>query len=300
MSKTSNKIVFFGSGLVASKSLELLNDSFDIECAITKSSTKELMQAVVPKTTVLCVNNKIELDEVIKKSGFESKIAVLIDFGILISQQSIDSFPLGIINSHFSLLPQWRGADPITFSILSGQEKTGVSLMLLSAGMDEGLVIAQAECKITTEMNNALLTQELIDLSDALLKDCIPLYINGGIEPIDQTSSAELMGISSFPTYSRKLTKEDGLIDWHKPAEVIEREIRAYSEWPRSYTKINGIDVIIRSAKVVNQPGPAGKYSFDKKGLVIYCGQDALDVKTIQPAGKKEMPISAFLNGNKI
>lgn len=300
MTKKSNKIVFFGSGPVAAKSLSLLKDYLEIEAVITKDSTKRLMQTVVSETTVLCANSKTELNSLIKNERFNSKIAVLIDFGIIVNQEVIDSFQLGIVNSHFSLLPQLRGADPITFSLLSGQAKTGVSLMLLSAGMDEGLILAQSEYEIKPDTNATKLTDDLIDLSDGLLKACLPEYVNGNIVPISQTSAAEMMGLSPTPTYSRKLTKEDGLIDWTKDAIQIEREIRAYREWPKSYTVVCGINLIIRKADVVNVTGEPGKYKADRKSLVIYCGKDALDIKILQPSGKKEMPISAFLNGYKI
>ncbi len=300
MKKKSNKIVFFGSGPVAAKSLGLLKDSFQIEAVITKSSTKKLMQDVVSETTVFCANSKKELDNLIDEENLSSKVAILIDFGIIVSQRVIESFALGIINSHFSLLPELRGADPITFSLLSGQSKTGVSLMLLSAGMDEGLILAQSDYKIKKTTDSSILTADLIDLSDGLLKACLSEYMDGKIIPIDQVSAAEMMGLSPIPTYSRKLTKEDGLIDWSKDAVELEREIRAYREWPKSYTNIKGIDLIIRQADVVNASGSPGEYRSDKKSLLIFCGKEALDIKVLQPAGKKEMPVSAFLNGHSL
>src|SRR5688572_20047531 len=134
-SKTANpsgvKIVFFGSGPVAAESLRLLGQSFEIEAIVTKPSTTREMGAAAGSARLLTVENRHELDVLISEHPFESEVGVLIDFGIIVSQKVIDYFPKGIINSHFSLLPEWRGADPITFSILSGQKKTGVSLMLL-------------------------------------------------------------------------------------------------------------------------------------------------------------------------
>jgi methionyl-tRNA formyltransferase len=300
MTQKLNKIVFFGSGPVAAKSLALLSEIFDIEAIITKPSTTKLMSGVVFKTTIHAVSNKLELDELLQKNKFSSDVGILIDFGIIVSQEVIDKFALGIVNSHFSLLPEWRGADPITFSILSGQKKTGVSLMLLSAGMDEGLILAQAECEISEDANSISLTADLIELSDSLLYNCLPLYIDGSLLPLDQTSSANMMGLSPTPTYSRKLTKEDGRIDWTKDARFIEREIRAYYEWPKSYTTLNNIDVTIKNAQIIKMDGEPGKYEYDKKSLVIFCGKDALSIKTLQPAGKKEMPISSFLAGYKL
>lgn len=297
MTQTSSQAVFFGSGPVAAASLELLQKNFIIEAVITKPSTMQQMQNAAPDVKIYSVSNKADLDGLITSSTFESSFAILIDFGIIVSQAVIDHFPLGIINSHFSLLPQLRGADPITFSILSGQKSTGVSLMLLSAGMDEGLIVAQSPLDIDAKDTSESLTARLIELSDDLLKECIPMYLDGSITPLDQTSSAELMGIDTTPTYSQKLSKDDGRIIWTKPAEVIEREIRAYYTWPKSYTTIAGIDVIIRESEVSTLSGEPGEYIHDKKSLTVYCGKDALHILKIQPAGKKEMPIAAFLAG---
>src|SRR5262249_45964550 len=155
-------------------------------------------------------------------------------FGIIVSQKTIDYFPLGIINSHFSLLPQWRGADPITFSILSGQKQTGVSLMLLVAAMDEGPLLSQGVYDIEPDETTPSLTDSLIKLSHALLVDALPRYAAGDITARSQEVVAQMMGIPTEPSYSRKLTKEDGIIDWKKPAEQIEREIRAFADWPKS------------------------------------------------------------------
>lgn len=300
MTKTLSKIVFFGSGPVAAKSLELLKESFDIECVITKPSTEKLMQAVVPKTTVFCVSNKSELDNLISKTDIQSDIALLIDFGIIVSQQVIDSFDKGVVNSHFSLLPEWRGADPITFSILSGQEVTGVSLMLLVAGMDEGPVLAQGELKLNGTETSDELTDDLITLSDALLTEIIPKYLENNISVTTQEEMAQQLNRPTGPTYSRKLTKADGLIDWTKPAQEIEREIRAYISWPRSYTKLGNTELIIKKASVLPKSAIAGQYEYDKNTLIVFCGKDALSLEIIQPAGKKEMPVKAFLAGYKL
>lgn len=300
MTKKSSPVVFFGSGPVAAQSLKFLSENFTIEAIVTKPSTAGEMSAAGGGAPVHTVSTKTELDVLIDSSQFKSQLGVLIDFGIIVSQKVIDYFPLGIVNSHFSLLPQWRGADPITFSILSGQETTGVSLMLLTAGMDEGPVFAQGALEIAATTDSRSLTASLIELSDALLRDFIPLYLSGRVEARPQEEAASMMDIDVHPTYSRKLTKQDGHIDWSKPAEQIEREIRAYIEWPRSYTKLGHYDVSIRKAHVIKETGEASTTVFTKKSLVIFCGSDALSIDAIQPAGKKEMPIQAFLAGYKL
>lgn len=293
---TSMQIVFFGSGPVAAASLELLKDAFSVEAVITKPSTLSEMSHITTAPTY-SVKSKQELDELFSTVAFTSKVAILIDFGIIVSQEVIDYFPKGIVNSHFSLLPEWRGADPITFSILSGQPQTGVSLMLLSVGMDEGPLLAQATYDIHQNETTPSLTKALIDLSDKMLKTIIPKWLSDQIDPAPQESVSLFSG---DPTYSRKLSKEDGVIDWKKPAEQIEREIRAFAEWPKSRTLINDLNVVIMSSKVAKQQiEPCGKFWVDNKQLFVSCGKDSLEILSLKPAGKKEMSAEAFLAGYK-
>lgn len=304
MTNTSKTIVFFGSGPVAAKSLVLLAEYCQIEAVITKprpphhkGSVPVIETAKKLGLPVQTAGSKRELDQLFENHPFKSDLGILIDFGIIVSQQVIDYFPLGIINSHFSLLPEWRGADPITFSVLSGQKKTGVSLMLLTAGMDEGPLLAQAPYDLDKKITTPDLTDDLIDLSNQMLRELIPLYREGIALPADQLSVT--ICESPEPTYSRKLTKEDGIIDWTKPAEIIEREIRAYLDWPKSRTKFGNIDIVIMSADVIDESGVAGGTTVINKQPVVYCGDKALIITALKPAGKKEMTGKAFLAGYK-
>ncbi len=171
MKKTSNPIVFFGSGPVAAKSAALLAQDFEIEAVITKPATVAQMTSMLPKDTcVYSVNTKSELDDLITAQLFSSKLGILIDFGIIVSQKVIDYFPLGIINSHFSILPEWRGADPISFAILSGQKETGVSLMLLVEAMDEGPILSIGIQELKGTETGTGLTQKLITSATVYLK----------------------------------------------------------------------------------------------------------------------------------
>ncbi len=296
------RVIFFGSGPVASASLKLLREHCDIEAIITKSTTKSMMETACPGATTYTVATKQELENLIEEKKFTSRLGVLIDFGIIVSQKTIDYFPKGIINSHFSLLPQWRGADPISFSLLSGQKETGVSLMLLSAGMDEGMILSSGSIDISSQTGPEL-TSQLIDLSDGLLRESIPLYSADQIIPISQEANAGLHNIDPVPTYSRKLSKDDGVIDWIKPADQIEREIRAFIEWPKSRTQLAGKDVIITKAHVIqagNNSLKPGDVQVNVNTLSIKCGSGSLSIDSLKPAGKKEMPIQAFLLGYKL
>lgn len=300
MTKTSETIVYFGSGPVAAKSLELLSKTFSIEAVVTKPKPAHHRGdfPVIDLATKLglpikTVASKQELSELIAGQPFKSKLAILIDFGIIVTKDVIEYFPLGIVNSHFSLLPEWRGADPITFALLSGQAKTGVSLMLIDEGMDTGKLLTHKTHHIAPDATADTLTNELIELSDQLLTEFIPKYTEGELKPRQQPHIDRA-------TYSRKLTKQDGQIDWTKPAQQIEREIRAYSQWPKSYTVLINKELIITTSFVIDAQGQPGQVFQHNKDLAVYCGQDALVVKNIKPSGKAEMTSQAFLAGLRI
>ena len=144
MKKMSETIVFFGSGPVAAKSLELLAQNFEIEAVVTKPQPahhKEPFPVLALSEKlglkIFTPDGKAALSELFASNPVTSRLGIVIDYGFIINRDVINYFDLGIINSHFSLLPEWRGADPITFSILSGQKQTGISLMLIDEKMDE-------------------------------------------------------------------------------------------------------------------------------------------------------------------
>jgi methionyl-tRNA formyltransferase len=299
MKKMSETIVFFGSGPVAAESLRLLSQGFTIEAVVTKPRP-EHHKGAVPVLDVAAelgvpihtTTDKRTLKALFATRPVASRVAVLIDFGIIVPQSVIDYFPLGIVNSHFSLLPEWRGADPITFSILSGQKQTGVSLMMLVAGMDEGPLLAQGTYELSPTATTPSLTDDLVDLSYQMLAEVLPRYVSGDILPCAQDPTIE-------PTYSRKLSKEDSNLDWSKPAEQLEREVRAFVGWPKSRTVLGGLEIVITEAHVIDQQGEPGKPSIMDKLPIIYANGNALAIDRLKPAGKKEMTGEAFLAGYK-
>jgi methionyl-tRNA formyltransferase len=307
---TKPSIVFFGSGPVAAKSLELLNAYCDIEAVITKPQPphhKEpfpvLQAAEKLGTKVFTPFGKTELSELFKTRPVTSKLGIVIDYGFIINQDVINYFPLGIINSHFSLLPELRGADPISFAILSGQKRTGASLMRITAGMDEGPILSFGVHEDIDKLTTPQLTESLIYLSDGLLKQSLPRYVTGNSKLIDQLDiHKELDWYPSEPTYSRKLTKEDGMLDLSKPAEQLEREIRAFIEWPRSRIVLDKIEIIVTKAHISSE-------NHNKNGIVwldnptkpkqfgLITSNGILVIDSLKPAGKPEMTAEAFLNG---
>jgi methionyl-tRNA formyltransferase len=292
MKKISKTLVFFGSGPVAARSLEFLSSHFSVEAVITKpkpshhkgsAPVEELSKALGIKT--LFASTKDSLDEIINRYQFDSNLGVVIDYGVIFSSKVINSFSLGIINSHFSLLPQWRGADPITFSILSGQPKTGVSLMIIEPQLDTGKLIAQKSVHIQKNETTSSLTQRLIQLSNAMLDTNLPLYISGKLKPRSQPHPDRA-------TYSRKLVKDDGIIDWSKPAKDIEREIRAFIGWPASKSELLNRTVIITKAHVSSHKDNA---------LSIKCGDGLyLTIDTLIAPSGKTMDAKSFINGYSV
>lgn len=296
MKKISGPITFFGSGPVAAKSLQFLQQNFDIEAVITKprpahhkGDVPVLTSAEQLGLPIYTASNKTQLDVLFNEHHFNSRVGILIDFGIIVSQNVIDFFPLGIINSHFSLLPQLRGADPITFSILNGTKKTGVSLMLLVKAMDEGPLLAQKTFTLPTDITTPKLTDELISLSNQALLEVLPQYIAGAVRPEPQPNTRA--------TYSRRLSKTDSELDWTKPAEQLEREIRAFAEWPKSRTNFGDTEVIITKAHVVHLNATPGTTTIIDKLPAVHCGTGTLVIDSLKPANKKEMSGKAFLAG---
>src|SRR6266545_186808 len=181
MKKISEPIVFFGSGPVAAESLRLLAQDFSIEAIVTKPRAPH-HRGEVPVLTLAeklhlpthTVSSKKELSNLFEGKPFASKLGILVDFGVIIPRTVIDYFPLGIVNSHFSIQPEWRGADPITFAVLSGQKQTGVSIMLLVEAMDEGPLLGYGRYNLSPSVTTPELTGHLIKLSHALLLDTVP------------------------------------------------------------------------------------------------------------------------------
>lgn len=296
----SETVVFFGSGPVAARSLELLAQNFEIEAVITKpkpahhtGSFPVLEVAEKLQLPILTVTDKASLDTLMNTKPVHSRLGVLVDFGIIVSQVVIDYFPLGIVNSHFSVLPELRGADPITFAILSGQQSTGVSLMLLVAKMDEGPLLAYGEQPLDGTETTPELTARLILLSDALLRDMLPIYAK---QP--QVAPQTITGREV--SYSRKLTKEDGQIDWQKPAIQLEREIRAFIEWPKSHVTLGNTEVIITRATVAKLQLTPGTIQVDQQRLLVGTSEQALEILELKPSGKAAMSAQAFLTGYKL
>ncbi|HUC19960.1 MAG TPA: methionyl-tRNA formyltransferase [Candidatus Polarisedimenticolaceae bacterium] len=300
-------LVFFGTGPVSLHCLEGVYPHFDIEAIITKPDRKAPDGKSHPHPVrtwsedhavpVFQVNNSDELKTLWGSHRFISRTGLVVDFGMTIPEPVIDSFELGIINSHFSLLPLLRGADPISFAILEGLPETGVSLMRIVPRMDEGDLLSQQSYPIPEAAATPDLTKTLGELSNRMLIRDLPRYIEGKMELRPQDSAIN-------PTYSRKLTKQDGKIDWAKPAVQLDREVRAFTPWPGSHTRLYERDVTITATHVLvgedfpdtnAVPGTIATHASVR--LIIAAGEGWLAIDRLKPAGKREMAGADFVRG---
>lgn len=225
-------------------------------------------------------------------AAFQAEAAVLVAYGKLVPQSVIDLFPSGIINIHPSLLPKHRGSTPIESVILNGETETGVSIMRLAVQMDAGPVYAQSTYAVPAGISKYDLAEHLLKEGSNLLTQHLPDIIDGSLQPRPQDETQV--------TTDKQIRKEDGVIDWQRPAVQLEREIRAYLDWPRSRAKLGGVDVIITSARVAEGSGKAGELYLQGKDLGVYTSQNVLIINTLIPAGKKEMTAAAFRAGYRL
>ncbi len=304
MKKSSQKIIFFGTESFSAESLDrLINGGYDIAAVVTKPDSakgrgKKLAQSPVKllalrhNITIWQPENVSDIASDIKNTP--NRIGILVSYGKIIPKEILDLFePFGIVNLHPSLLPNYRGSSPIESVILNGEEKTGISLIKLVAKMDAGPIYTQNTIELSGTENSSQLHDMLSQLGSELLVDSLPDIITGKLKPVDQDED--------HATYCKKIEKQDGKIDWQTPAEQIERQIRAYSKWPKSHTKIGGVDVIISQAHYVpTNTGDDGELDTDYEHFLMINTRDGrICIDSIQPLGKKEMPIKAFLAGYK-
>jgi len=219
-------------------------------------------------------------------------LIVVIAFGQILPQHVLDLPAHGCVNVHTSLLPKYRGAAPIQWAILEGAAETGVTLMQMDAGLDTGPIIATRPTKI--ESKNALeLHDELASLGASLLLDALPKFIGSSLKATPQDDQQA--------THARKITKDDGLIDWAKTAIEIERTIRAFTPWPGARTNVKSkadLTIKIKRASVTQGNGQPGQVlSADKSQLVVACGNGALEITEVQRPGSRPMPTADFLRG---
>ena len=220
-------------------------------------------------------------------------IMVVVGYGQIIPQNIIDLPKYGILNVHASLLPKYRGAAPIQWAIANGEQTTGVTIMQIDAGLDTGDMLEKASLPIGPDETAPELSARLAPRGAELLIDTI--------QNIEAGSAGREPQREDEATLAPILKKEDGLIDWSKPAAVIYNRFRGFQPWPGAYTSFRGQQLSITRAALADGAAPEGRLVSEKRRLFAGCGDNRrLEILELQLAGKKRMAADAFLNGLKL
>lgn len=227
--------------------------------------------------------------------SYQPDLMVVTAYGRILPKALLELPPLGCINVHGSLLPKYRGAAPIQWAVINGEAETGVTIIQMDAGMDTGDMLLRVKIAISLDETAGSLFDKLADLGSATLLTAIQGLQEGTIIPIPQDHS--------LATVAPMLKKDDGLIDWHKDAQEIERLIRGLDPWPSAFCFLNGKRLRLFKPEVLHQDSdqpPGTVLQADKRGVLVACGRNTLLTKEIQPAGKKRMAVESFLCGQPI
>lgn len=297
------KLAFVGTPKFAVPCLTaLLNDTrFEIKAVISQPDMPagrnlELMPTPV-KVLALSKNIPVyqpqKISQIIDElRNLELDAIVVVAYAQIIPEAILNLPKFGCVNVHGSLLPKYRGASVLQAPILNNDATTGVTIMLMDKTLDTGPILKQASIKISSEETTESLGEALSKLGADILGDTLEKYFIGSIKPQEQDNT--------LANYVSKLTKEDGLIDWTKPAKTLECFTRAMFPWPSAWTWLNGkqlkilkVDPTIISLNI-HKPGKTFIYN---STLAVQCGQDSLVIRKLQLEGKKPMTAEEFLNG---
>ncbi len=224
-------------------------------------------------------------------STLRADIMVVVGYGQIIPQAVIDLPRFGILNVHASLLPKYRGAAPIQWAIANGESRTGVTIMQIDAGLDTGDMLLKSELAIEPAETAPELSLRLAPLGADLLIDALRKLDEGGLAR-EKQNEAEA-------TLAPILKKEDGLVDWSRPAVRIYNRLRGFQPWPGAFTTFRGQQMNILQAQLAeNGSVKPGQLLINKRRLIVGGGeQTSLELLEVQLAGKKRMTAEAFLNG---
>ncbi len=301
--------VFMGTPEFAVAILEsLINSSYPVVAAYTQPDKPvgRRQQLAWSPVKSLATQYKIPIvqpqtlksAEAVKQlASFEPQLIIVAAFGYILPQEVLSLPRFGCLNVHPSLLPRHRGPSPIANALLSGDKLTGVTIMLMDAGMDSGPIVAQRQVAMSSEDTTGSLTARLADAGAELLLDTLPKWLEGKLKPRPQDEAEA--------TYSKLITKEDGEINWHLPAAELWRRVRAFSPWPGCYAWWQGKRLIIHKAIPLSQAGsgePGKVVALPKAAPVevgVMTGEGILGLCQVQLEGKRQMLIADFVRGQR-
>ena len=298
------RVVFMGTPDFSVPALEKIASEHEVVAVVTqkdkpKGRGQEVSYTPV-KESALKLNIPVLQPDKVKEDSFVEElralnpdVIVVIAFGQILSKEILDMPKYGCVNVHASLLPKYRGAAPIQWAVIDGEEKSGVCTMKMDEGLDTGDIIDKEEITLDPKETGGSLFDKLAALGGELILKTLQNLEFDNAQFIKQDDSKS--------TYAKKMTKDLGHIDFTKDAVSIERLIRGLNPWPSAFTYLDGKVMKIWDADVVDAGGEPGTViSEDKDSFVIATGDKALKVNELQLEGKKRMKASDFLNGRSI
>lgn len=293
------KLVFFGTEEFSLTSLQaLIDNKYEISLVLTKPDTKKgrhgaptppAVKILAEKhgLTVSQPTNSDELFEAIKQH--QTDWGVVVSYGKILSKEVLGLFSGGLINVHASLLPKYRGASPIEQAILNGDEETGITIMLLNEGMDSGPVYTKVAQQLDGTEKQGYLYDKLAQLGSTTLTAVLPDILSGSLTPTLQNEK--------MATYANLISKADGKTDWSKTATELERQVRAYQNWPTTYFEYNELRIILTDVAATERNGNPGLLEIVDDSLFVYCAEGALKINKLKVSGRNEMSALEFISG---
>jgi methionyl-tRNA formyltransferase len=230
-----------------------------------------------------------------KLKDWSPQIIVVVAFGRILPATILDLAPYGCVNVHYSLLPKYRGAAPVAWTIINGEEKSGVTTMKLVEKMDAGPIYLREEIPVAPDETTLSLQAKLAPVGARLLLETIHRLKEGTLAAQPQ-KDADV-------TFAPMIKKEDGLIDWHRTAYEIERRVRGFTPWPSAYTQLGGKLMKVHRAKVIetSEHGNPGEIiRADGNGFWVATGSGILSLEEVQLENKRRLPGAEFAKGARI
>ena len=228
-------------------------------------------------------------------TGWNPKVIVVVAYGRILPKTILELAPYGCINVHYSLLPKYRGAAPVAWTILNGETTAGVTTMKLVEKMDAGPIYLQEATLVASAETSGSLQAKLTPIGARLLLDTLRRLKAGSLLPQEQDESGA--------TFAPLLKKEDGLIDWNQPAMIIERRVRGFDPWPGAYTHVSGKLLKIHRARVVRADttgAPGEVLRAGAEGLWVATGSGSLQLEEVQLENRKRVSGAEFLRGARV
>jgi len=233
---------------------------------------------------------KLKTPEVLEQlANWQPDFVVVAAYGKILRQNILDLPRLGCINVHASYLPRWRGASPIQAAILNGDDSTGVTIMIMDAGVDTGPILAREKVSIQSTDDLVTLSRKLADAGGKLLMTTLDGYLSGSLVPVPQEEDGA--------TYASMILKEDGVLDFSKPAVELERQVRAFIDWPGAAMSFGEQSLKVRKARVVTGEGVPGERSVVDRFPCVNTIDGRLMLLEVKPAGRNWMSGADFLRG---